>query len=302
MLLADASAHIYESESSNLPVVDGMTSTLAAQNGSGDYFNASDVLRHAIEDNTISVLYQPIFDVNTKRITSLDTIVRVHDAKGRTLAPYFVTAEAHRLNMSVQLTLDVLETCVKDMTAFRKVAPELDIVDICMNGSELGTSIFHERLEQLTHEQPQLRFGLQLGSHAIHVVHDEVDDEVAALAALPNVELGLTNAGTTYSEVAAFAHLPLDFARFDKTVVRDFRTPRAKQIMQRTLEISRDNDAFHVVFDGVESLDQVEFIRSIGGTLAEGTLLSNAMSANEFLMRLETMGTSLPEATPRQAE
>lgn len=95
-------------------------------------------------------------------------------------------------------------------TAFRQVAPELDIVDICMNGSELGASIFHERLEQLTHEQPQLRFGLQLGSHAIHVAHDEVDDEVAAL---PNVKLGLTNAGTTYSEVAAFAHLPLDFAR-----------------------------------------------------------------------------------------
>lgn len=93
--------------------------------------------------------------------------------------------------------------------AFRQVAPELDIVDICMNGSELGASIFHERLEQLTHEQPQLRFGLQLGSHAIHVAHDEVAD----LAALPNVKLGLTNAGTTYSEVAAFAHLPLDFAR-----------------------------------------------------------------------------------------
>lgn len=302
VLLADASAHIYESESSNLPAVDGTTAMLAAQNGSDDYVNVSDVLRHAIEDNTISVLYQPIFDVNTKRITSLDTIVRVHDEKGRTLAPYFVTAEAHRLNMSVQLTLDVLETCVKDMTAFRKVAPELDIVDICMNGSELGASVFHERLEQLTHEQPQLSFGLQFGSHAIHVAHDEVDDEVADLAALPNVELGLTNAGTTYSEVAAFAHLPLDFARFDKTVVRAFRMPRAKQIMQRMLEISRDNDAFHVVFDGVETLDQVEFIRSIGGTLAEGTLLSNAMNANEFLMRLETMGTSLPEAGPRQAE
>ena len=302
VLLADASAHIYESESSNLPAVDGTTAMLAAQNGSDDYVNVSDVLRHAIEDNTISVLYQPIFDVNTKRITSLDTIVRVHDEKGRTLAPYFVTAEAHRLNMSVQLTLDVLETCVKDMTAFRKVAPELDIVDICMNGSELGASVFHERLEQLTHEQPQLSFGLQFGSHAIHVAHDEVDDEVADLAALPNVELGLTNAGTTYSEVAAFAHLPLDFARFDKTVVRAFRMPRAKQIMQRMLEISRDNDAFHVVFDGVETLNQVEFIRSIGGTLAEGTLLSNAMNANEFLMRLETMGTSLPEAGPRQAE
>lgn len=72
--------------------------------------------------------------------------------------------------------------------------------------------------------------------------------------------------------------------------------------MQRTLDISRDSDAFYVVFDGVESLDQVEFIRSIGGTIAEGTLLSNAMSANEFLMRLVTMGTSLPEAVPRQAE
>ena len=38
--------------------------------------------------------------------------------------------------------------------------------------------------------------------------------------------------------------------------------------MQRTLDISRDNDAFHVVFDGVETVDQVEFIRSIGGTIA----------------------------------
>ena len=29
-----------------------------------------------------TVLYQPIFNVNTKRIVSLDTIVRVHDKKG----------------------------------------------------------------------------------------------------------------------------------------------------------------------------------------------------------------------------
>lgn len=75
--------------------------------------------------------------------------------------------------------------------------------------------------------------------------------------------------------------------------------------LERTGKIHRqqhDIDVFHVVFDGVETLDQVEFIRSIGGTFAEGTLLSNAMNANEFLMRLETMGTSLPEAAPRQAE
>lgn len=89
-----------------------------------------------------------------------------------------------------------------------------------MNGSELTNSRFHERLEQLTHEQPHLRFGLQMGSHAIHVLHDEADDEVTDLAALPNVKLGLIHAGTTYSEIAAFARLPLDFAQFDETVVR----------------------------------------------------------------------------------
>ena len=302
VLLADANAHIYESESANLSVVDDAEAVLATQNGSGDYFNASDVLRSAIENNTVSVLYQPIFNVNTKRIVSLDTIVRVHDKKGRTLTPYFVMAEAHRLGMSAQLTLDVLDTCVKDMTDFRKVAPELDIVGIYMNGSELTNSRFHERLEQLTHEQPHLRFGLQMGSHAIHVLHDEADDEVTDLAALPNVKLGLIHAGTTYSEIAAFARLPLDFAQFDETMVREFRVPRAMQIMQHTLNISRDNGAYQVVFNGVETPEQVDFIRSIGGSLVEGTLLCNAMSANEFLMRLETMGTVLPDAALPQAE
>lgn len=302
VLFADANAHIYESESANLSVVDDAEAALATQNGSGDYFNASDVLRSAIENNTVSVLYQPIFNVNTKRIVSLDTIVRVHDKKGRTLTPYFVMAEAYRLGMSAQLTLDVLDTCVKDMTDFRKVAPEFDIVGIYMNGSELTNSRFHERLEQLTHEQPHLRFGLQMGSHAIHVLHDEADDEVADLAALPNVKLGLIHAGTTYSEIAAFARLPLDFAQFDEMVVREFRVPRAMQIMQYTLNISRDNGAYQVVFNGVETPEQVDFIRSIGGSLVEGTLLCNAMSANEFLMRLETMGTVLPDAALPQAE
>lgn len=73
-----------------------------------DYVNTSDVLRHAIEDNTIPVLYQPIFDVNTKRITSLDTIVRVHDAQGCTLgttysevAAFAASAVGFRAIMSV---------------------------------------------------------------------------------------------------------------------------------------------------------------------------------------------------------
>lgn len=131
---------------------------------------------------------------------------------------------------------------------------------------------------------------------------DEADDEVADLAALPNVKLGPIHAGTTYSEIAAFARLPLDFAQFDETVVREFRVPRAMQIMQHTLNISRDNGAYQVVFNGVETPEQVDFIRSIGGSLVEGTLLCNAMSANEFLMRLETMGTVLPDAALPQAE
>ena len=278
-LLSDARAHV-AAEISMDEVIETDT---------GDI---SKTLRSAIESGNITVLYRPIFDLNTRSIDSLSTVVRVHDEHGHTFNPHFVLDEARKLDISAKLTQAALDICAEDMERFREIAPQLTIVGLCMNGGETNRSGFTDHIKELCARYPHLRFCLQLGSHAVHSPYDGFENAVRDLAAMDQVSIGLTHTGSSYSEVNTFSRLPITFAHIDGRVVGEYKNPTAAHLMSNLVKLT-DNDGFKLVFDGVALPDQVEFVHSIGGTLAEGDLLSTAMTANELLMRLQTTGTAL---------
>ena len=278
-LLSDARAHV-AAEISMDEVI---------ETGTGDI---SKTLRKAIESGNITVLYRPIFNLDTRAIDSLSTVVRVHDEHGHTFNPHFVLDEARKLDISAKLTQAALDICAEDMERFREIAPQLTTVGLCMNGGETNRSGFTDHIKELCARYPHVRFRLQLGSHAVHSPYDGFRNAVRDLAAMDHVSIGLTHTGSSYSEVDTFSRLPITFAHIDGRVVGEYKNPTAAHLMSNLVKLT-DNDGFKLVFDGVALPDQAEFVHSIGGTLAEGDLLSTAMTANELLMRLQTTGTAL---------
>ena len=278
-LLSDARAHV-AAEISMDEVI---------ETGTGDI---SKTLRKAIESGNITVLYRPIFDLGTRAIDSLSTVVRVHDEHGHTFNPHFVLDEARKLDISAKLTQAALDICAEDMERFREIAPQLTTVGLCMNGGETNRSGFTDHIKEMCARYPHVRFRLQLGSHAVHSPYDGFENAVRDLAAMDHVSIGLTHTGSSYSEVDTFSRLPITFAHIDGRVVGEYKNPTAARLMSNLVKLT-DADDFKLVFDGVALPDQAEFVHSIGGTLAEGDLLSTAMTANELLMRLQTTGTVL---------
>ena len=278
-LLSDAHAHVAAEIS-----MDEIIET--------DTGDISETLRNAIESGNITVLYRPIFDLNTRSIDSLSTVVHVHDEHGHTFNPHFVLDEARKLDISAKLTQTALDICAEDMERFREIAPQLTVVGLCMNGGETNRSGFTDHIKELCARYPHLRFCLQLGSHAVHSPYDGFENAIRDLAAMDHVSIGLTHTGSSYSEVDTFSRLPVTFAHIDGRVVGEYKNPTAAHLMSNLVKLT-DADGFKLVFDGVALPDQAEFVHSIGGTLAEGDLLSTAMTANELLMRLQTTGTTL---------
>lgn len=279
-LLSDARAHV-AAEISMDEVIE-----------TDDTGDISEALRNAIETGNITVLYRPIFDLNTRSIDSLSTVVRVHDQHGHTFNPHFVLAEARKLEISAKLTQAALDICAADMEQFREIAPQLTTVGLCMNGGETNRSGFTDHIKELRAQHPQLRFRLLLGSHAVHSPYDGFRNAACDLAAMDHVSIGLTHTGSSYSEVGTFSQLPIAFAHIDGRVVGEYKNPTAARLMSNLVKLT-DTDGFKLVFDGVALPDQAEFVHEIGGTLAEGDLFSTAMTANELLMRLQTTGTAL---------
>mgnify|MGYP002520541656 FL=1 len=278
-LLSDARAHV-AAEISMDEVI---------ETGTGDI---SKTLRKAIESGNITVLYRPIFNLDTRSIDSLSTVIRVHDEHGHTFNPHFVLDEARKLDISAKLTRAALDICAEDMERFREIAPQLATVGLCLNGGETNRSGFTDHIKELCARYPHLHFCLQMGSHAVHSPYDGFENAIRDLAAMDNVSIGLTHTGSSYSEVDTFSRLPITFAHIDGRVVGEYKNPTAARLMSNLVKLT-DADGFKLVFDGVALPDQAEFVHSIGGTLAEGDLLSTAMTANELLMRLQTTGTAL---------
>lgn len=284
-LLETANAHIYDSASMS-------QTTPAYASVKLDGLHASKLLQDAITHKKLTILYQPIFDLTSHEIASLDTTVRVHDQQGHLLSSHFVFSEARRLGLAAQLSSDVVQQCVTDIVQLRHYAPTLSNLGICINGSELDSPQFVDRLEQCGRAVPDVSINLQLGAHAIHALRDDYEKELEAIAHMPHVRMGLTHMGTSYSETHAFAHLPLTFARFDPSLIERMSDERTQQIVRRSVDIMR-KDGFDIVFTGVSTLQQLEFIRSVGGKLVEGPLLSSPLSVSEMAVRLQTQGTRL---------
>ncbi|GGI14646.1 hypothetical protein GCM10007377_11960 [Galliscardovia ingluviei] len=257
-------------------------------------FEVSDIIRKAIEKQHIEVLYQPIVDITTQQIHALDTLFCLHDAGGQVIEQSLITHEAKRLGLSAELTIAVLQTALSDIILWQQVVPQLSRINICLSGDELSSAAFHELLESCSKQyvdpmQPNIIVGLQLGAHAIHVLRNGLDDELHSIATLPGIRIGLTHIGSTYSETAAFATLPVVFGELDPVLMRSCNDSRTAAIIMNTASIMQV-DNFGLVFDGVDGRDQLAFVRKLHGTYIRGALAGNPMSAQEWLMRWQTMG------------
>lgn len=306
--VASSSAHVSLAQLAAIPSSTSTTTSVANDTSHGSSaavqqlalargLEVSDIIRKAIEKQHIEVLYQPIVDITTQQIHALDTLFCLHDAGGQVIEQSLITHEAKRLGLSAELTIAVLQTALSDITLWQQAVPQLSRINICLSGDELSSAAFHELLESCSKQyvdptMPNIMVGLQLGAHAIHALRNGLDDELHSIATLPGVRIGLAHIGSTYSETAAFATLPVVFGELDPVLMRSCNDPRTAAIVTNTASIMQV-DNFGLVFDGVDGRDQLSFVRKLHGTYIRGALAGNPMSAQEWLMRWQTMGTQV---------
>lgn len=259
----------------------------------------SDSLKSAIGNNHISLLYQPLFSLRDRTISALTIMPLTTDDDGHRLDVDFIVSETRRLRLGCKLTLNMLDIGARDLLEFRNITPQLHILTLALNGSGLGDFRFYERLETLNTQHPDILICLEFGEMALNTAKEEFDNELEELTSMPNVDIALTRAGTTYSEFSTVANIPLSTVKLDSVIINNYHNPRAVKLAKRAIQISAD-DGIHLVFSGIDTVEQTALLNDIGAHNAQGNMYASAMTASEMRMRLETMGLALgtPEPMP----
>ncbi|CAB1401252.1 Sensory box/GGDEF family protein [Pseudomonas fluorescens] len=246
-------------------------------------------LRQALrEENGLMLYYQPIFELKTGRVTKLEALIRWQHPLHGLLTPDRFIAIAESNGLIAELDNWVLRRACRDLGELSSHGcEELKIAWNCsplnLAREELADEIEHAlRSAGVAPERLELEVteNALMGNIANTLV---LLRQIRALG----VSLSIDDFGTGYSSLAYLKRLPLNTLKIDRSFILDIPKATADTEIVQAIIVMAHTLHLQVVTEGVESLEQYEFLERSGCDFIQGYLLSRPVPLNELRPVLE---------------
>ena len=246
-------------------------------------------LRAGLKLQQFDVHYQPIIDIHSRRVAGLEALLRwKHPAQGYVSPERFIEV-AEETGLIIPIGQFVLDRVGRDITNWREQGGHLVPVSMNVSAVQLERTKLRELMQQA---MERFRIGPQLlalelteGSLFETRTGEFREDALASLRDL-GVKIAIDDFGTGYSSLSYLKRWRVDSLKIDRSFVRDIATdPSDHAIVSAIVAMARSLN-IQVVAEGIETWRQLEILRSMGCTLAQGFLFAKPCNAADALRYL----------------
>ncbi|WP_017530649.1 EAL domain-containing response regulator [Pseudomonas fluorescens] len=243
-------------------------------------------LRDAVERDEFTLHYQPKVDVASGRICALEALLRWDRPGYGAVSPAVFVPVLESLGLIVPVGRWVIETVCRQIATWQR--EDIGAVEVAVNvsGHQLieGDLIADIGLilEQTGVQAHWLEVELTEGS-----LMDNTQHTIASLQRLraKGVKIAIDDFGTGYSSLAYLRRFPIDTLKIDIAFIREVTTNPQDAAITRTIIELAHNLKLRVVAEGVETQDQMAFLKEAGCDQIQGYLFSRPLPV-ESLERL----------------
>ena len=254
-------------------------------------------LRHAVERGEFILHFQPLINLKSGAIAGFEALVRwEHPQRGMIPPSEFITA-AEDTGLIGPLGEWVLrEACARGRAWDEAGYPPLQVAVNC-SAQQFRRESFVETVHRTLGETgfPAARLELELTESVILERSEEV---IACFKALDDMGVGISidDFGTGYSSLSYLKRLAIHQLKIDQSFVRDISSdPEDAAIVSAIIAIAHSL-GLQVVAEGVETAEQLAFLRSLGCDMAQGYLFSKPLTADAFARLLNSWNVEALEA------
>jgi diguanylate cyclase (GGDEF)-like protein/PAS domain S-box-containing protein len=247
-------------------------------------------LRAGLKLQQFDVHYQPIIDIHTRRVAGLEALLRwKHPSQGYVSPERFIEV-AEETGLIIPIGQFVLDRVGRDISAWREQGAHLVPVSMNVSAVQLERTRLRELMQQAMEKYrigPQL-LALELteGSLFENRTGEFREDALASLRDL-GVKIAIDDFGTGYSSLSYLKRWRVDSLKIDRSFVRDIATdPSDHAIVSAIVAMARSLN-IQVVAEGIETWQQLEILRSMGCSLAQGFLFARPCSAADAFRYLK---------------
>ncbi|MGH8648416.1 MAG: putative bifunctional diguanylate cyclase/phosphodiesterase, partial [Burkholderiales bacterium] len=246
-------------------------------------------LRHAIERSEFLLHYQPQLDLKSGAIIGFEALVRWRHPQRGLVSPSEFIAAAEETGLIGPLGEWVLRQACTEARAWRDAGyPELQVSVNC-SAQQFQREGFVETVDLILRGTglPASCLGLEITESVIVQRSEEVIARFAALDTM-GVRISIDDFGTGYSSLSYLKRFAIHQLKIDQSFVRDISSdPDDAAIVSAIIAISHSL-GLKVVAEGVETAEQLAFLRSLGCDGAQGYYFSRPVPADEFTRLLES--------------
>jgi len=278
-LIRDADAAMYHSKQNGGNSVSFYTPDMSAV--AVERLMLKSKLRRAVERDELVMLYQPKVDLDGGRVVGAEALLRWRLPGHGDIPPAQFIPLAEETDLISQIGEWVLRRVCEDYRQWQAHVPQPGRVSINLSLKQLRQAEFIPRCRSVFEEagvSPQ-NFELEITETTLMTDARRMIRLLDELRAM-GVHLSIDDFGTGYSSLAALQQFPVGTLKIDRAFVQHAATSRDDATLVRTIvEMGRSLE-LEVVAEGIETADQLAYLRELGCHLGQGRLFGEPMEAD----------------------
>jgi diguanylate cyclase (GGDEF)-like protein/PAS domain S-box-containing protein len=244
-------------------------------------------LRRAVERDELVMLYQPKVDLRDGRVVGGEALVRWRLPGHGDIPPAQFIPLAEESNLIQEIGEWVLKRVCRDYRTWQDEVPQPGRISINLSLKQLRQAEFLTRYRSVFDDTGVAPSNFELEITETTLMTDarrmvRLLDELYAMG----LHLSIDDFGTGYSSLSALQQFPVGTLKIDQSFVRHAAVSREDATLVRTIIEMGKNLDLEVVAEGIESTEQLGYLRSLNCHYGQGRLFGEPMTASDFLQLL----------------
>ncbi len=236
-----------------------------------------------IADRNLRLHYQPQIDINTGKIIGVEALLRCQDLQAKFINPNELIPIAEETGAIIQIGEWVIRTACQQNKIWQDRGWSKFPIAVNFSVKQLQDRQSIDTILKILAETGLPPAALEVEITESIAIKD-LDRTISILESLRNigVKISLDDFGTGYSSLAALKYLPLDRLKIDRSFIQELRANTVDAGIVRTIVNLGHELDLNVVAEGVETIEQLEFLRSINCDAVQGFLFSKPLAGSDL--------------------
>ena len=262
-----------------------------------DQFKFEADIYRGLADDQFHMVYQPIVEIGDTRVVGVEALMRWDHPERGPVAPTRFVATAEAMGSVRDLTKFALWEACGALARIRRAAPAPKgfYAAVNISGQDVVQDDFVDFVAHVVD-----RNELPAGAIRLEITEsDLISDPAAAARNLERLRtqgcaVSIDDFGTGYSNLAYLKTLPLSAIKIDRAFAADAKSNGVSRSIVRMLLGLGQEMGVDIIAEGLECLEDVEMLRSLGCTYAQGYVFHKPMRELEIvrLMAVQARGAA----------